>query len=579
MVQSLSELQDIKQRFLPQINERLQSGVLAPPTQILVCTSTACVASGGDTLYKTLRKEVKAQGLDVRVVRTGCFGFCGLGPVVVVHPGAVLYCKVRDEHAPYIIRKHVVEHKIVQELLYENVSGGGERISFMYDLPFFEKQHRIVLENSGLIDPEDINEYIARDGYMALADVLARWTPAQVVDAVERSGLRGRGGAGFTTGKKWSFAAAEDSPQKYVICNGDEGDPGAFMDRSLLEGNPHAVLEGMAIAGYAIGTGEGYIYVRAEYPLAVKRIELAIRQARRLGLLGENILGSDFDFEVDIALGAGAFVCGEETALLRSAMGFRGEPRVRPPFPAQKGLYDKPTIINNVETLANVPTIIRHGPEWFAAMGTENSKGTKIFSLAGQIINTGLIEVPMGISLKSVIYDIGGGPPPGRKVKAVQTGGPSGGAVPADLLDVPIDFESLQRLGTIMGSGGLIVLDNTDCMVDIAKFYMKFAADESCGACTPCRAGVVQLVGILEKITDGEGTMEDLKMLEELAYDVKDASLCGLGQTAANPVLSTLEYFHDEYLVHVRDHRCPAGVCQKLLGALAGNTYGIDNLH
>ncbi len=565
MIESLSDLQNIKQKYSPRINERLRNGKLAPPTQVLVCTSTACVSSGGNNLYSVLRKEVKEQGLDVQVVKTGCFGFCGLGPVVVVHPGAVLYCNVQDEHVPHLVRKHLVEQRIVQELLYENVQGNGERISFLWDVPFFERQRRVVLENSGLINPDDINEYIARDGYFALADVLANRTPAQVVEIIERSGLRGRGGAGFTTGKKWSFAAAEQADQKYVVCNGDEGDPGAFMDRSLLEGNPHAVLEGMIIAGYAIGASEGYIYVRAEYPLAVKRLELAIRQAKRLGLLGKNILGSGFCFEIDLALGAGAFVCGEETALLRSTMGFRGEPRVRPPFPAQKGLYDKPTIINNVETLANVPTIIRHGPEWFSAMGTENSKGTKIFSLAGKINNTGLIEVPMGISLQSVIYDIGGGPPPGRKVKAVQTGGPSGGAVPADLLDVPVDYESLQRLGTIMGSGGLIVLDDSDCMVDIAKFYMKFAADESCGACTPCRAGVVQLVGILEKITEGEGTMEDLKMLEELAYDVKDASLCGLGQTAANPILSTLKYFRDEYVAHIRDHHCPAGVCRKLL--------------
>lgn len=564
MIRSLSGLQDLRRKHLPRINERLQNGAPAPATQMLVCTSTACVSSGGQTLYRTLRKEVKDRGLDVQVVKTGCLGFCGLGPMVVVHPGAVLYCHVQEHNVPELVQRHVVGREVMRELLYENVRGDGERISFMYDVPFFERQQRVVLANSGLINPEDINEYIARDGYFALAEVLMNKTPAEVVETVMRSGLRGRGGAGFSTGRKWSFAAAAEADQKYVVCNGDEGDPGAFMDRSLLEGNPHAVLEGMAVAGYAVGASEGYVYVRAEYPLAIKRLELAIRQAKRLGLLGENILGRDFNFEIDIALGAGAFVCGEETALLRSVMGFRGEPRVRPPFPAQEGLYGKPTIINNVETLANVPAILRHGPEWFASMGTEGSRGTKIFSLAGKINNTGLIEVPMGISLRSVIYDIGGGPPPGRKVKAVQTGGPSGGAVPADLLDVPVDYESLQSLGTIMGSGGLIVLDDTDCMVDIAKFYMQFAADESCGACTPCRAGVVQLVGILDKITEGEGTMEDLKMLEELAHDVADASLCGLGQTAANPILSTLRYFRDEYLAHIRDRRCPAGVCDRL---------------
>ncbi|MFZ5897843.1 MAG: NADH-ubiquinone oxidoreductase-F iron-sulfur binding region domain-containing protein [Bacillota bacterium] len=563
LLSSRNDLEQIRERYRPRVEERLKDGDITRPTQLLVCTSTACISSGGVEIYNALRKEVKTQGLDVDVVRTGCFGFCGLGPVVVAHPGAVFYCRVRPTHVTDIVEKHLKEGQIVEGLLYEDA--GGVRRRVLYEMPFFEKQRRIILENSGLIDPEDINEYIARDGYFALADVLARWTPEQVIDAVIKSGLRGRGGAGFPTGRKWAFAAAEPGPQKYIVCNGDEGDPGAFMDRSLLEGNPHAVLEGMLIAGYAVGASEGYVYVRAEYPLAVKRLETAIRQAKRLGLLGNNILGSDFSFDIDIALGAGAFVCGEETALLQSAMGFRGEPRVRPPFPAQKGLFGKPTIINNVETLANVPTIIRHGPEWYAAIGTEQSKGTKIFSLAGQIKNTGLIEVPMGLSLRSIIYDIGGGPPPGRRIKAVQTGGPSGGAVPEKLLDVPIDYESLNDLGTIMGSGGLIVLDNTDCMVDIAKFYMKFAADESCGRCTPCRVGIVHMVKILERITGGEGTMEDLRELEELAHDVKDASLCGLGQTAVNPVLSTMKYFYDEYVAHVRDRRCPAGVCTKLL--------------
>jgi len=560
----VSDLQEIRERHRPQIEERLQDGRLAPPTQVLVCTSTACRSSGGEQLFKALRREIKNLGLDVRVVKTGCYGFCGLGSVAVVHPGAVLYCNIDENGAGNIARTHLRDGRLVQNLLYRSMNGEGNR-NFLHEIPFFEKQQRVVLDNSGLIDPEDINEYIARDGYFALAEVLrSRAGPADVVDAVRRSGLRGRGGAGFPTGEKWSFAAAQEGPEKYIICNADEGDPGAFMDRSILEGNPHAVLEGMLIAGYAVGAQEGYVYVRAEYPLAVKRLEIAIRQAQKLGLLGKGILGSDFDFDVDIALGAGAFVCGEETALLRSAMGFRGEPRVRPPYPVEKGLYDKPTIINNVETLANVPAIIRNGPEWFAAMGTEGSKGTKIFSLAGQIKNTGLIEVPMGISLADIVYDIGAGPPPGRRIKAVQTGGPSGGAVPAELLDVPVDYESLQAVGTIMGSGGLIVLDNTDCMVDLAKFYMQFAAHESCGACTPCRVGVVHVVDILERITQGEGTLDDLQELEELAYDVRDASLCGLGQTAANPVLSTMKYFWDEYLAHVRDRRCPAGVCDAL---------------
>lgn len=561
---SVSDLQAIRERHRPRIEERLQDGRLAPPTQVLVCDSTACRSSGGEQLFKVLRGEIKDLGLDVRVVKTGCYGFCGLGPVAVVHPGAVLYCHVDEDGAGEIARTHLRGGRLVQRLLYRSMNGEGRR-NFLHEIPFFEKQQRVVLENSGLIDPEDINEYIARDGYFALAEALrSRAGPAGVVDAVLRSGLRGRGGAGFPTGRKWSFAAAQESPEKYIICNADEGDPGAFMDRSILEGNPHAVLEGMLIAGYAVGAREGYVYVRAEYPLAVKRLEIAIRQAQKLGLLGKNILGSGFNFDVDIALGAGAFVCGEETALLRSAMGFRGEPRVRPPYPVEKGLYDKPTIINNVETLANVPVIIRCGPEWYAALGTGGSKGTKIFSLAGQIRNTGLIEVPMGISLADIVYDIGGGPPPGRRIKAVQTGGPSGGAVPAELLDVPVDYESLQAVGTIMGSGGLIVLDDTDCMVDLAKFYMQFAAHESCGACTPCRVGVVHVVDILERITRGEGTMDDLHELGELADDVREASLCGLGQTAANPVLSTMKYFWDEYLAHVKERRCAAGVCKAL---------------
>ncbi|MDI6710170.1 MAG: NADH-ubiquinone oxidoreductase-F iron-sulfur binding region domain-containing protein [Bacillota bacterium] len=555
---SLTDLEGIRARHLPRIEERLRPGELARPSQVLVCTGTGCASSGSVEIYNALRQEVRERGLDVTVTRTGCFGFCGAGPIVVVHPGAVLYCGVKEDQVRHLTERHLEKGRVVPELLYRE---GETARSFLFEVPFFARQHRVVLENSGLIDPEDIEEYIARDGYFALAHVLSGMTPEEVTRTVSASGLRGRGGAGFPTGRKWAFAAAEPGPKKYIVCNADEGDPGAFMDRSILEGNPHAVLEGMAIAAYAVGADEGFVYARIEYPLAVKRLEIAIRQARKLGLLGKDILGSEFSFDVDIALGAGAFVCGEETALLNSAMGLRGEPRVRPPFPAQAGLYGKPTVINNVETLANVPAIIRRGAAWYAAMGTERSKGTKIFSLAGKIRNTGLVEVPMGMPLGSLVYDIGGGPPPGRRIKAVQTGGPSGGAVPADRLDVPIDYESFRELGTIVGSGGLIVLDDRDCMVDLAKFYMQFARDESCGRCTPCRVGTAQMVEILERITAGAGTLEDLDELDALAGDVQEASLCGLGQTAANPVLSTLRYFRGEYLAHIKDHYCPAGVC------------------
>lgn len=528
MYRSAQDLRATKERLRPVLEERLQEGRLGTPRQVLVCTGLGCLTAGSQNILSAFKKEIRKERLDVAVTHTGCVGYCKMGPLMLVHPG-------------------------------------GEPVLFMHEVPFFRRQMRVVLADSGLINPEEIDEYVARDGYSALARVLAELSPEEVIDVVTRSGLRGRGGAGFPTGKKWAFAREAGAHPKYVVCNADEGDPGAFMDRAILEGNPHAVLEGMLIAGYAVGASEGYIYVRAEYPLAVRRLEIAVRQARQAGLLGKNILGSGFGFEIDLCLGAGAFVCGEETALLRSAMGERGEPRPRPPFPAEAVLWGKPTIINNVETLANIPLILRRGWEWFAGIGTERSMGTKIFSIAGQINNTGLIEVPMGTSLRTIVYDIGGGVLAGRKLKALQTGGPSGGCVPAELLDVPVDYESPAELGTIMGSGALIVLDDTNCMVDIAKFYLGFAGEESCGQCTPCRVGVHRMVEILDRITRGQAQEEDLRELEDLARDIRETSLCGLGQTAPNVVLSTLRHFRNEYLAHIKDRRCPAGVCKQLL--------------
>ncbi|MEW5762576.1 MAG: NuoF family protein [Bacillota bacterium] len=541
----------------------MQEGRPGPPAQVLVCTGLGCMSAGSQDVLKALKKEIRARGLDVAVTHTGCFGFCRMGPLAVVHPGGIFYTRLNAGHVPQLVRTHLAGGEPVEELLYRGPD--GRAVLFMHDVPFFRRQTRVVMADAGLINPEDIEEYIARDGYLALAEALGSLAPEEVIDIVTRSGLRGRGGAGFPTGRKWAFAREAEAHPKYIVCNADEGDPGAFMDRAILEGNPHAVLEGMLIAGYAVGAGEGYIYVRAEYPLAVRRLEIAVRQARQAGLLGKSILGSDFGFDIDLCMGAGAFVCGEETALLRSAMGERGEPRPRPPFPAEAGLWGKPTVINNVETLANVPLILRRGWEWFAGIGTGRSKGTKIFSIAGQINNTGLVEVPMGTSLRTVVCDIGGGVPAGRRLKAVQTGGPSGGCIPAHLIDVPIDYESLAELGTIMGSGGLIVLDETNCMVDIARFYLAFAGEESCGQCTPCRIGVHRMVEILDRITGGRATESDLRELEDLARDIRETALCGLGQTAPNVVLSTLRYFRDEYLTHVRERRCPAGVCKPLL--------------
>ncbi|WP_236995063.1 NADH-quinone oxidoreductase subunit NuoF [Heliomicrobium modesticaldum] len=535
------------------------------PHQILLCAGTGCTSSRSAELRRALHSELTRCGLDkeAHVVPTGCFGFCELGPVVVIHPERIFYCQVAPDDAKEIVERHIAKGEIIERLLYKHPPEGATRNS-IDENEFFHPQHRVALRNCGVINPEDIDDYLASGGYGGLAKALTAMTPAQVVDEVTKSGLRGRGGAGFLTGRKWAFTAAAPDTPKYVVCNADEGDPGAFMDRSILEGDPHAVLEAMAIAGYAIGARQGYIYVRAEYPVAVHRLEVAIAQARQAGLLGEDILGTGFSFDIDLRLGAGAFVCGEETALLHSVSGKRGEPRARPPYPALSGLWGKPTLLNNVETYANIPQIIVNGAAWYAAMGTERSKGTKIFSLAGKINNTGLIEVPMGTTLRTIIYDIGGGIPGGKAFKAVQTGGPSGGCLPAEYLDTPIDYDSLIAVGSMMGSGGLIVMDESDCMVDIARFYLEFTQDESCGKCTPCRIGTRRLLEIITGITEGKGEPKDLERLEELGRDIREASLCGLGQTAPNLVLSTLRYFRHEYEAHINHKRCPAGVCAAL---------------
>ena len=513
-------------------------------------------------------EELAKQGLsdEIKVVQTGCFGLCALGPVVIVYPEGTFYSRVTEEDVPEIVEEHLLKGRLVQRLVYDDI-GGGEKANgpvALNDTGFYKHQHRVALRNCGVINPENIDEYIATDGYMALGKVLTEMTPDDVIKVIGDSGLRGRGGAGFPTARKWQFAKNSVSDKKYVVCNADEGDPGAFMDRSVLEGDPHAVLEAMAIAGYAIGADEGFVYVRAEYPIAVKRLTIAIAQAREYGLLGKNIFGTGFNFDVHIRLGSGAFVCGEETALLTSIEGNRGEPRPRPPFPAVKGLFGQPTIINNVETLANVAQIINNGAEWFASMGTEKSKGTKVFALGGKINHTGLVEIPMGTPLRTIIEDIGGGVPHGKKFKAAQTGGPSGGCIPASLIDTPVDYESLIAIGSMMGSGGLIVMDEDNCMVDIAKFFLEFTVDESCGKCTPCRIGTRRMLDILDKITAGKGEDGDIEKLEELAKTIKATALCGLGQTAPNPVLSTLHYFRDEYEAHIKEKRCPAGHCKKL---------------
>ena len=533
---------------------------------VLVCGGTGCSSSGSAELIKRFEEQIAKNGLDreVKVVRTGCFGLCEAGPVVIVYPEGTFYSRIRPEDVDEIVSEHLLKGRVVQHLVYKEKADEEQHVT-LDNIDFYRPQMRLALRNCGVIDPENIDEYIAFDGYKALAKVLTEMTPEQVIDEVLKSGLRGRGGAGFPTGKKWQFAAASKADQKYMVCNADEGDPGAFMDRSVLEGDPHSVLEAMAIGGYAIGASEGYIYVRAEYPIAVKRLEIAINQARDYGLLGKNIFGSGFDFDIFIRLGAGAFVCGEETALMHSIEGGRGEPKPKPPFPAVRGLFDKPTNISNVETLANIPQIILKGSEWFASIGTEKSKGTKVFALGGKINNTGLVEVPMGTPLRDIIYKIGGGIPGGKKFKAVQTGGPSGGCIPADYLDIAIDYDSLTAIGSMMGSGGMIVMDEDNCMVDIARFFLDFTVDESCGKCTPCRIGTRRMLEILERIVEGKGEEGDIEKLEALAENIKATALCGLGQTAPNPVLSTLKYFRDEYEAHIKEKRCPAHHCQKLL--------------
>ncbi len=546
-------------------------------SHVLICGGTGCTSSGSTALREALAAELAANNLseEIKIVQTGCFGLCALGPIMIVYPEGTFYSRVTKEDIPEIVSEHLLKGRIVDRLVYnknddaDEDAAAHEMHASLSDTDFYKKQKRVALRNCGVINPEKIDEYIAMDGYFALGKVLTEMSREDVVQTLLDSGLRGRGGAGFPTGLKWKFAMGSEG-KKYVCCNADEGDPGAFMDRSVLEGDPHAVLEAMAIAGYAIGADQGYIYVRAEYPIAVNRLEIALEQAREYGLLGNNILDTGFNFDIQLRLGAGAFVCGEETALMTSIEGKRGEPRPRPPFPAVKGLFERPTILNNVETYANIPQIILNGPEWFASMGTEKSKGTKVFALGGKITNTGLVEVPMGTTLREIVEEIGGGIPNGKKFKAAQTGGPSGGCIPASLIDTPIDYDNLLEIGSMMGSGGLIVMDEDTCMVDLAKFFLEFTVDESCGKCAPCRIGTVRMLEILNKITEGNGEMEDLDKLEELANYIKSASLCGLGQTAPNPVLSTLRYFRDEYEAHIKEKRCPAGVCKKLL------TYNID---
>jgi len=535
-------------------------------SHVLFCNGTGCVSSKAPELMAKMEELLVKNGIEkeVKIIKTGCFGLCEKGPIMVIYPEGATYCHVTLDDIEEIVNEHLIKGRIVKRLLLgdkdvSDVSRSRDNVGF------FAKQRRIALRNCGVINPENIDEYIAHDGYMALAKAVTEMTPAEVIAEITKSGLRGRGGAGFPTGRKWQFAAQAVSDQKYVCCNADEGDPGAFMDRSILEGDPHSVIEAMAIAGYAIGANQGYIYVRAEYPIAVKRLEVAIKQAREYGLLGKNIFGTDFSFDLELRLGAGAFVCGEETALMTSIEGHRGEPRTRPPFPAIKGLWGKPTLLNNVETYANIPVILLKGADWFASIGTEKSKGTKVFAIGGKIHNTGLVEIPMGTTLREVVYDIGGGIPKGKKFKAAQTGGPSGGCIPAEHLDIPIDYDNLLEIGSMMGSGGMIIMDEDTCMVDIAKFFLEFTVDESCGKCPPCRIGTKRMLEILERITEGKGEEGDIEKLEALAESIRKGALCGLGQTAPNPVLSTLRFFRHEYEAHVKEKKCPAGVCKALL--------------
>ena len=542
-------------------------------SHVLICGGTGCTSSKSVEIKNAMEAEILAKGLadEVKVVLTGCFGLCALGPIMIIYPEGTFYSNVKIEDAAEIVSEHLLKGRPVERLVYHEAKADVHHATSLSETAFYKKQKRVALRNCGVINPEEIDEYIAMDGYAALGKVLTEMTPDEVIQTILDSGLRGRGGGGFPTGLKWKFASGNrGNVVKYIGCNADEGDPGAFMDRSILEGDPHAVLEAMAIAGYAIGAEEGYIYVRAEYPIAIHRLEIAINQARAYGLLGKDIFGTGFDFDIHLRFGAGAFVCGEETALMTSIEGKRGEPRPRPPFPAVKGLFGQPTVLNNVETYANIPQIILKGVDWFRSMGTEKSKGTKVFALGGKIVNTGLVEVPMGTTLREVVEEIGGGIPNGKKFKAAQTGGPSGGCIPAHLIDTPIDYDNLLAIGSMMGSGGLIVMDEDNCMVDIAKFFLEFTVDESCGKCVPCRVGTMRLLEILEKITSGNGTLADIDKLEELSKYISSASLCALGQTAPNPVLSTLRYFRDEYVAHVKDKRCPAGACKRLL------TFSID---
>lgn len=569
-MKSLEEIKAIRDEMHGELQIRSEASEATGKYRkhVLICGGTGCTSSGSAAIEKALNEEIEKNGIasEIKVVKTGCFGLCALGPIMIVYPEGSFYSRITAEDIPEVVKEHLVNGNPVTRLLYdETVTEEG--IKSLNDTAFYKKQQRVALRNCGAINPECIDEYIGKDGYQALAKVVKEMTPEEVIQTVLDSGLRGRGGGGFPTGMKWKLARniVPDADQKYVCCNADEGDPGAFMDRSVLEGDPHVVLEAMAIAGYAIGATQGYIYVRAEYPIAVDRLRIAIAQAREYGVLGKNIFGSGFDFDIDLRLGAGAFVCGEETALMTSIEGHRGEPRPRPPFPAEKGLYQKPTILNNVETYANIPQIILNGAEWFAGMGTEKSKGTKVFALGGKIKNTGLVEVPMGTTLREVIEEIGGGIPNGKKFKAAQTGGPSGGCISTENFDIPIDYDNLISIGSMMGSGGLIVMDEDNCMVDIAKFFLEFTVDESCGKCTPCRIGTKRMYEMLDKITKGQATLEDLDKLEELCYYIKANSLCGLGQTAPNPVLSTLKNFRAEYEAHVVDKKCPAGVCKDLL--------------
>ena len=577
---SLEQLNEIKEKMQNVLsvrktcNEKVAEAKAEGSTHskhILVCGGTGCTSSGSEKMIDAINDQIQSNKMEneVCVIRTGCHGLCALGPIMIVYPDDTFYSRVELDDIKEIFDEHIIKGNVVERLLYnETVTEKG--IVSIQETGFYKKQNRVALRNCGLIDPQNIDEYIGTEGYQALISVIKEKTPDDVIDILLKSGLRGRGGAGFPTGMKWKFAKDNEADQKYVCCNADEGDPGAFMDRSVLEGDPHAVLEAMAIAGYTIGATQGFIYVRAEYPIAVHRLEIAIAQAREYGLLGENILGTGFDFDIELRLGAGAFVCGEETALMTSIEGKRGEPRPRPPFPAHKGLFGKPTILNNVETYANIPRILLKGADWFSSMGTEKSKGTKVFALGGKINNIGLLEIPMGTTLREIIEDIGGGIPDGKKFKAAQTGGPSGGCISEENLDVPIDYDNLIEIGSMMGSGGLIVMDEDNCMVDIAKFFLNFTVDESCGKCTPCRVGTRRLYEMLEKITNGEGTLEDLDRIEKLCKNIKANSLCALGQTAPNPVESTLKYFRDEYIAHVVDKKCPAGVCKSLL------KYSID---